>query len=226
MYEKLAGMTGTAWTEREEFQKIYNLDVVVDPDAPPDGPRRSGGPRVQDRGRPSSTRSSRRSPSCSQSGRPVLVGTASVEKSERLRELLERRGVAHEVLNAKQHEREAWIIAQAGRPGAVTIATNMAGRGVDILLGGNPDGLVEAIRSRTQASTLTEATPRAARRRPGTRPTRSASATRTRRRAGRPAHRWAPSATRRAASTTSCAAAPAARAIRARRASSCRSRTS
>src|SRR5207247_2285141 len=76
-------------------------------------------------------------------GRPVLVGTTSVEKSERLAEMLSRRGVDHEVLNAKQHEREAWVIAQAGRPSAVTIATNMAGRGVDILLGGNPDGLVE-----------------------------------------------------------------------------------
>jgi preprotein translocase subunit SecA len=90
-------------------------------------------------------------------GRPVLVGTTSVEKSERLHELLSRKGVAHEVLNAKQHEREAWVIAQAGRPGAVTIATNMAGRGVDILLGGNPDGLVEHYLNQ-EGVTLEEAT--------------------------------------------------------------------
>src|SRR5260370_36311218 len=91
-------------------------------------------------------------------GRPVLVGTTSVEKSERLSELLHTKVVPHEVLNAKQHEREAWVIAQAGRPGAVTIATNMAGRGVDILLGGNPDGLVEAYLAREGIS-LEEATP-------------------------------------------------------------------
>src|SRR5207253_2233306 len=91
-------------------------------------------------------------------GRPVLVGTTSVEKSERLSELLNTKTVPHEVLNAKQHEREAWVIAQAGRPGAVTIATNMAGRGVDILLGGNPDGLVEAFLEQ-EGTTLQDATP-------------------------------------------------------------------
>ena len=80
-----------------------------------------------------------------QLGRPVLVGTTSVETSERLSILLDQRGIAHNVLNAKQHEREASIVAQAGRIGAVTIATNMAGRGTDILLGGNPDGLVEEL---------------------------------------------------------------------------------
>ena len=143
MYDKLAGMTGTAWTEREEFQKIYDLDVVVDPDAPADDPRRSAGSRLQDRGR-QVQRGHRRDRRVRQQGRPVLVGTTSVEKSERLSQLLHEKGVPHEVLNAKQHEREAWVIAQAGRPGAVTLATNMAGRGVDILLGGNPDGLVEA----------------------------------------------------------------------------------
>src|SRR2546430_15186782 len=81
----------------------------------------------------------------SQAGQPILVGTVAIETSERLSKLLDKAKVQHKVLNAKQHEREAIIIAQAGRPGAVTIATNMAGRGVDILLGGNPDGLVEAI---------------------------------------------------------------------------------
>jgi preprotein translocase subunit SecA len=142
MYEKLAGMTGTAWTEREEFQKIYDLDVVIVPTHRP--MIRADQPDLVYK-----TEDAKFDAVIEEiadlhaSGRPVLLGTTSVEKSEHLHELLERKGVPHEVLNAKQHEREAWVIAQAGRPGAVTIATNMAGRGVDILLGGNPDGLVE-----------------------------------------------------------------------------------
>jgi preprotein translocase subunit SecA len=157
MYEKLAGMTGTAWTERDEFQKIYNLDVVSVPTHMP-MIRQDAGDLVY------KTESAKfdsvidEIQELHKLGRPVLVGTTSFEKSERLHELLDRRGVPHEVLNAKQHEREAWVIAQAGRPGAVTIATNMAGRGVDILLGGNPDGLVEEILKR-QGILFSEATP-------------------------------------------------------------------
>ncbi len=142
MYHKLAGMTGTAWTEREEFQKIYNLDVVVIPTHRP--MIRGDEPDLVYK-----TESAKfgavveEIAALNEAGRPVLVGTTSVEKSEHLSKLLHRRGVPHEVLNAKQHEREAWVVAQAGRPAAVTLATNMAGRGVDILLGGNPDGLVD-----------------------------------------------------------------------------------
>ena len=142
MYEKLAGMTGTAWTEREEFQKIYDLDVVVVPTHRP-MIRGDQADLVYKTEEAKFGAVIEEIAELAQHGRPVLVGTTSVEKSERLHELLSRRGVEHEVLNAKQHEREALVIAQAGRPGAVTIATNMAGRGVDILLGGNPDGLVD-----------------------------------------------------------------------------------
>ncbi len=142
LYEKLAGMTGTAETEAAELAGIYGLQVVPIP---------TNRPLVRD--------------DCSDliykteagkftavvddiverrdAGQPVLVGTVSVENSEKLSRELEKRGIAHEVLNAKQHFREAEVIAQAGRPGAVTVATNMAGRGVDILLGGNPESLAE-----------------------------------------------------------------------------------
>jgi len=156
MYEKLAGMTGTAWTEREEFQKIYDLDVVVIPTHRP-MVRADQADLVYKTEEAKFNAVIEEIAEFANVGRPVLVGTTSVEKSERLSELLNRRGVEHEVLNAKQHEREAWVIAQAGRPGAVTIATNMAGRGVDILLGGNPDGLVEQILLR-QGITLADAT--------------------------------------------------------------------
>ncbi len=142
MYQKLAGMTGTAWTEREEFQKIYDLDVVVVPTHKP-MIRADQADLVYKTEEAKFSAVIDEIAEFAQNGRPVLVGTTSVERSEHLHELLDRRGVRHEVLNAKQHEREAWVISQAGRPGAVTIATNMAGRGVDILLGGNPDGLVE-----------------------------------------------------------------------------------
>lgn len=143
MYEKLAGMTGTAWTEREEFQKIYDLDVVVVPTHRP-MVRADQADLVYKTEEAKFAAVIDEIAEFAQQGRPVLVGTTSVEKSERLSESLGRRGVPHEVLNAKQHEREAWVIAQAGRPGAVTIATNMAGRGVDILLGGNADGMVDS----------------------------------------------------------------------------------
>jgi preprotein translocase subunit SecA len=142
MYEKLGGMTGTAWTEREEFQKIYDLDVVVIPTHKP-MIRADQADLVYKTEDAKFDAVIEEIAEFVKIGRPVLVGTTSVEKSERLHEMLSRRGVDHEVLNAKQHEREAWVISQAGRPGAVTIATNMAGRGVDILLGGNADGLVD-----------------------------------------------------------------------------------
>ncbi len=140
MYYKLAGMTGTAKTEEEEFRSIYKLDVVVIPTHRPvirvDHPdviyktQQAKFKAVVDEIEEAHKR-----------GQPVLVGTVAIETSELLSKMLKRRGIPHQVLNAKHHEREATIIAQAGRPGAVTIATNMAGRGVDILLGGNPEGL-------------------------------------------------------------------------------------
>lgn len=158
MYKKLSGMTGTADTEAYEFQNIYGLEVVVIPTHRPtvrkDSPdqvflNRKGKFKavladIQD---------------CYQRGQPVLVGTTSIETSEMLSEFLQGAGVAHEVLNAKQHEREAHIVAQAGRPKAVTIATNMAGRGTDIVLGGSleaeyeqlPEGATDADRERVKA---------------------------------------------------------------------------
>jgi preprotein translocase subunit SecA len=134
LYDKLAGMTGTAITEAEEFHKIYKLEVVVIP---------TNMPMVRD-DNPDVIYKTENSKfdavmdeivELNREGRPVLVGTVSVEKSERLSRLLEKRGLAHNVLNAKQHEREAAIVAEAGQKGAVTIATNMAGRGTDIVLG-------------------------------------------------------------------------------------------
>jgi preprotein translocase subunit SecA len=140
LYEKLAGMTGTAETEAPELAQIYSLEVIAVPTNQPvaradqgdlvykteDGKFGAVVADVMER---------------SQEGQPVLLGTVSIEKSERLSRELDHHGIKHEVLNAKHHAREADIIAQAGRPGAVTVATNMAGRGVDIMLGGNPDGM-------------------------------------------------------------------------------------
>jgi preprotein translocase subunit SecA len=139
-YEKLAGMTGTADTEAEEFASIYNLEVLVVP--PNRGIQRKDDDDVvytKERGKVRAIIDD--IVECHGRGQPVLVGTTSVDKSEFISKLLERDGIPHHVLNAKQHEREAYIIAQAGRLGAVTIATNMAGRGTDILLGGNPQFL-------------------------------------------------------------------------------------
>ena len=140
MYEKLAGMTGTAATEAEEFYKIYHLDVAVIPTNQPmvredspdfiyktiEGKWRAVAADIQEH---------------HESGRPVLVGTTSIEDSEKLSSLLNKHSISHQVLNAKQHEMEANIIVQAGRPGSITVATNMAGRGTDIVLGGNSAGL-------------------------------------------------------------------------------------
>jgi preprotein translocase subunit SecA len=140
MYKKLAGMTGTADTEAGEFAKIYNLDVVV---APTNRPLiRPDFPDVVYRTEKEKFNAIvEEIMDCHKRGQPVLVGTISIEKSERLAGYLARHGVKHNVLNAKHHEKEAEIIAQAGRKETVTIATNMAGRGTDILLGGNPDFL-------------------------------------------------------------------------------------
>ncbi len=136
-YKKLAGMTGTAVTEAEEFYKIYNLDVVSIPTNKPIT-RKDANDVVYKTEAAKFKAVADEIEERHKLGQPVLVGTTSVEKSEQLHELLRRRGVAHEVLNAKNHEREALIIAQAGKRGAVTISTNMAGRGVDIILGGDP----------------------------------------------------------------------------------------
>lgn len=142
MYEKLSGMTGTADTESIEFKKIYNLDVVVAP---------THRPMVRD-DRPDVVYQTEREKfdavadeveDCRERGQPVLVGTISIEKSELLSSHLKKRGVRHHVLNAKNHGGEASVVTQAGRLGAVTISTNMAGRGTDIVLGGNPEALAQ-----------------------------------------------------------------------------------
>lgn len=143
MYKKLAGMTGTADTESREFKEIYNLDVVVIP---------TNMPMIRSDNHDVVFKTEAEKfdavieeiKDCQERGQPVLVGTVSIEKSERVANQLKKTGIKHSVLNAKNHEREAEIVAQAGRFKAVTISTNMAGRGTDIVLGGNPEGLAAA----------------------------------------------------------------------------------
>ena len=143
LYGKLSGMTGTALTEAEEFQTIYELDIIEIPTNKP--VVRRDWPDVVYKNEAGKDRAIiSRIAECHAKGQPVLVGTISIEKSEYLSKLLKREGIPHNVLNAKQHEREAEIVAQAGKLGAVTIATNMAGRGTDIMLGGNPEYLARA----------------------------------------------------------------------------------
>jgi preprotein translocase subunit SecA len=138
MYKKLAGMTGTADTEAAELNKIYNLDVTIIPTNKP--LRRKDFEDIVYRTEDEKFRNAAKElKELNLKGQPVLVGTVSVEKSEKLSGILKKMGVPHEVLNAKNHENEAFIVAQAGRKGAVTVSTNMAGRGTDILLGGNPE---------------------------------------------------------------------------------------
>jgi len=139
MYQKLAGMTGTAITEAEEFHKIYNLEVLVIPTNKP-LMRIEYPDQIYKDEKTKFTAVTREIKQLHDQKRPVLIGTTSIEKSEYLSDLLKRNGVPHQVLNAKHHEKEADIIAQAGQPGAVTVATNMAGRGVDIILGGIAPG--------------------------------------------------------------------------------------
>ena len=144
MYEKLAGMTGTAFTESNEFKSIYQLDVVVLPTNRP-LVRKNCPDRIYKTEKEKFSAVVEEIVELYNSGRPVLVGTITIDKSEHLSELLKRRGIPHQVLNAKYHELEAQIIAQAGRYKGVTIATNMAGRGTDILLGGNPDFIAKNV---------------------------------------------------------------------------------
>ncbi|HON38382.1 MAG: preprotein translocase subunit SecA [Desulfomonilia bacterium] len=140
MYEKLAGMTGTAETEALEFRNIYGLDVMVIPTNMP--MIRIDHPDVIYKTEKEKLKAVvKQIIECYEKGQPVLVGTSSIENSEKVSALLKRKGLRHHVLNAKHHEREAEIVAQAGRKGAITIATNMAGRGTDIVLGGNPEYL-------------------------------------------------------------------------------------
>ncbi|MDO8622017.1 MAG: preprotein translocase subunit SecA, partial [bacterium] len=147
LYKKIAGMTGTAATEAEEFAKIYNLEVVSIPTHRP-MVRRDLGDRIYRTEDAKLAAVVAEVRDRHEHGQPVLLGTISIEKNEQLHGLLNAAGVPHEMLNAKQHEREGEIIAQAGRPGMVTLATNMAGRGVDIILGGNPSSAADAERVR------------------------------------------------------------------------------
>ena len=212
LYGKLAGMTGTADTEAYEFQEIYGLETMV---IPPNRPSKRDDQldRVYKTTREKYEAAIQDIKECHERGQPVLVGTTSIENSEIIDQLLTKVGLPHQVLNAKQHAREADIVAQAGRPKMITIATNMAGRGTDIVLGGNVEKAIEAV----EADESLDAAAKAGAHRRTARAV--AEGARVRRAAGRPAHHRHRAPRKSAASTTSCAAAPAARATRARRAS-------
>ena len=155
MYDKLAGMTGTASTEADEFSEIYGLQIVSIPTNKPRA-RKDLPDSVYKTVNGKYNAVIEQVAECHAKGQPVLVGTVSVEKSEALSKLLKKRGIEHNVLNAKQHEREAEIVAQAGKQGAVTIATNMAGRGTDIMLGGNTSYMAKAALKKELTQTLTK----------------------------------------------------------------------
>ena len=238
LYDKLSGMTGTAMTEEDEFSSIYDLDIVEIPTNKP--VVRVDYPDVVYKTEAGKYRAIvKQIEECHEKGQPVLVGTVSIEKSERISRMLRDKGIPHNVLNAKNHEKEAEIIAQAGKLGAVTVATNMAGRGTDIVLGGNAEYMAKADLRRAgfngKSSPKPPATPRA------TTPMswkHAVSLQRTRlvikkksrsrrKRFARPAacSSWAPSAMKPAVSTTSSVAVPAVRATPAPAASSCPWRT-
>ena len=212
LYARLAGMTGTADTEAYEFQEIYGLETVV---IPPNKPSRRDDQldRVYKTTREKYEAAIKDIRDCYERGQPVLVGTTSIENSEIIDELLKKENLPHQVLNAKQHAREAEIVAQAGRPKMITIATNMAGRGTDIVLGGNVEKAVEAVEADESLDAAAKQQKIAELRAQWQKDHELIVV-------GRAACASSPpSATSRAASTTSCAAAPAARATRAPRAS-------
>ena len=159
LYEKLSGMTGTALTEEDEFREIYRLDVIEIPTNRPLA-RKDLPDAVYKTEQGKFRAVIRKIVECHEKGQPVLVGTISIEKSEELSRLLKREGIKHQVLNAKYHEKEAAIVAQAGKPYAVTIATNMAGRGTDIMLGGNPEAMAreDLVKAQIPEEVISEAT--------------------------------------------------------------------
>ena len=159
LYEKLSGMTGTALTEEDEFREIYKLDVIEIPTNRPLA-RKDLPDAVYKTEQGKFRAVIRKIVECHEKGQPVLVGTISIEKSEELSRLLKKEGIKHQVLNAKYHEKEAAIVAQAGKPYAVTIATNMAGRGTDIMLGGNPEAMAreDLVKAQIPEEVISEAT--------------------------------------------------------------------
>ena len=237
LYGKLSGMTGTALTEEEEFGTIYNLDIIEVPTNRPLA-------RIDDPDVVYKTEAAKyraviaQVKECHAKGQPVLVGTVSIEKNEKLSYLLSREGIKHNLLNAKNHEKEAEIVAQAGKLGAVTVATNMAGRGTDIMLGGNAEymakndlrkaGLSDELiaeatgYAETDDQEILDAREMFAKALEKHRKEISGEARRTRSARRAVFSSSAPSATIPAASTTSCAAVPAVRATRAKRASTSR----